>query len=177
MSDYLLIHGGSRGAWCWRRLIGSLAELGHRGHALDLPGAGEDPTPRTEVTVEGCLDTEDRRPAYLAMAEASPDRTLRLGYEDARRRFFEDLSEEDARACFARLTPQPLSVYLEPATLAARDIPAPKRCVVCTRDATFPPEHCRAMAGKLSGETAVHDAMLSHPEELARVLARPAAGA
>lgn len=235
MADFLLIHGGSHGAWCWRRLIAALESLGHRGHALDLPGAGDDPTPRGGVTVAGYLDAvdrfvaerglegfhlvghsiaglllpgiarrqaervrevvflaavvldrreraidlipEDRRPGYFTMAEATPDRTLRLGYDDARRRFFEELSEEDARACFARLTPQPLSVYLEPAVLSAREIEAPTRYVVCTRDRTFPPEQCRALAAKLGGAIveldAGHDPMLSHPAELARLLADP----
>lgn len=201
MADFLLIHGGCHGAWCWERLIGSLAELGHRGHALDLPGAGDDPTPRTKVTVAGCLDAvdrcgterglrdfhlvghsiaslllpgiaarhagrvrevvylaavaldrderaidlipEDRRPGYFTMAEATPDRTLRIGYDDARRRFFEELPEEDARACFANLTPQPLSVYLQPA---------------------------RKLGGATIEIDAGHDAMLSQPAELARIL-------
>ncbi len=60
MTDFLLIHGGCHGAWCWERLLPELADLGHRGFALDLPGAGNDPTARSEVTVERCLDAVDR---------------------------------------------------------------------------------------------------------------------
>lgn len=50
MSDFLLIHGGSHGAWCWEGVIRELGRLGHVGHALDLPGGGHDPTPRASVT-------------------------------------------------------------------------------------------------------------------------------
>jgi pimeloyl-ACP methyl ester carboxylesterase len=39
-----LVHGSSHGAWCWQRLIGALAVLGHVSVAMDLPcdeeGAG-----------------------------------------------------------------------------------------------------------------------------------------
>lgn len=50
MSTYLLIHGGSHGAWCWERLIKELTLLGHDAYALDLPGHGADTTPRKTVT-------------------------------------------------------------------------------------------------------------------------------
>lgn len=235
MTEFLFIHGGSHGAWCWERLIASLEGLGHRGHALDLPGAGEDPTPRETVTVAAYLDAvdrfvgerdladfvlvghsiaggllpevvmrhvervrevvflaalvldrgerlidfipQDRRPSYFERAEASGDGTLRVGFEEARRRFFDGLPEEDARACFARLTPQPFGVYLEPAAMSARDVPCRKRYVVCLRDVTFPPALCRELAAKLGGEVveidAGHGVMLSHPEELARRLLEP----
>ncbi len=60
MAGFLLIHGGSHGAWCWKLLIDELAHRGHRGYALDLPGHGSDPTPRASVTrqsyVRGVLD-------------------------------------------------------------------------------------------------------------------------
>jgi pimeloyl-ACP methyl ester carboxylesterase len=55
MSDFLLIHGGSHGAWCWQGVIDALAGLGHRARALDLPGCGKDPTPRAQVTLEGTV--------------------------------------------------------------------------------------------------------------------------
>jgi pimeloyl-ACP methyl ester carboxylesterase len=233
MTDFLLIHGGCHGAWCWEPLIAALAELGHRGHAFDLPGAGADPTPRREVTVERCLAAvsafteqrglddfvlvghsiaglllpgialrhpgqivevvflaavvldrgervidfipESRRPTYFEMADASEDRTIHVGFEEAWRRYFDGLSEEDARACFARLTPQPFGVYLEPATVSARELAVPKRYVVCRRDVTFPPELCRRLGRKLGGDVveidAGHGAMLSHPKPLARLLA------
>lgn len=55
MSHFLLIHGGSHGAWCWQGVIDALEGLGHRARALDLPGGGEDPTPRAQVTLEGTV--------------------------------------------------------------------------------------------------------------------------
>ena len=239
MTDFLLVHGGSHGAWCWERLIPELAALGHRGFALDLPGAGDDPTPRDRVTVVGCLDavdrfiddlTEDgkladfvlvghsihgmllpgialrhprrvrevvflaalvldrgeraidfipeaRRPSYYERAAASADGTLTVGFEDAWGRFFTGLPEADARACYARLTPQTFGVYLEPTATSARDLQIPKRYVLCLRDVTFPPELCRRLAAKLGGSVAELDAghgpMLSHPAELAHLLVAP----
>jgi pimeloyl-ACP methyl ester carboxylesterase len=35
--DWVLVHGGLCGAWCWARLEPELARLGHRTHTLDLP--------------------------------------------------------------------------------------------------------------------------------------------
>ena len=37
MARFLLIHGASHGAWCWRDVIPRLAALGHEAQALDLP--------------------------------------------------------------------------------------------------------------------------------------------
>ena len=50
MPEFVLVHGGSHGAWCWERLHPELARLGYRSHALDLPGHGQDPTPRKQVS-------------------------------------------------------------------------------------------------------------------------------
>jgi pimeloyl-ACP methyl ester carboxylesterase len=55
MNDFLLIHGGSHGAWCWEGVIRQLGRLGCKGHALDLPGAGDDFTPRDSVTFDSCV--------------------------------------------------------------------------------------------------------------------------
>ncbi|MBH0777489.1 alpha/beta fold hydrolase [Nocardia bovistercoris] len=38
---FVLVHGGFHAAWCWDRLIPELAELGHEGVAVDLPGHGK----------------------------------------------------------------------------------------------------------------------------------------
>jgi len=35
--DFVLVHGGLCGAWCWQLFEPELARLGHRAHALDLP--------------------------------------------------------------------------------------------------------------------------------------------
>jgi pimeloyl-ACP methyl ester carboxylesterase len=48
--QFVLVHGGSHGAWCWQRLRAELAQRGYRADAPDLPGHGDDPTPRETVT-------------------------------------------------------------------------------------------------------------------------------
>ncbi len=35
--DFVLVHGGYHGAWCWERLIPALERRGHRATAMDLP--------------------------------------------------------------------------------------------------------------------------------------------
>ena len=52
MAHFLLIHGASHGAWCWERLIPELAAHGHTARAIDLPGHGDDMTPRDRVGLE-----------------------------------------------------------------------------------------------------------------------------
>jgi pimeloyl-ACP methyl ester carboxylesterase len=37
MVDFVLVHGGLAGAWCWELLMPELARLGHRSTAMDLP--------------------------------------------------------------------------------------------------------------------------------------------
>jgi len=37
MADFVLVHGGLAGAWCWELLVPELARLGHRSTAMDLP--------------------------------------------------------------------------------------------------------------------------------------------
>jgi len=59
VTDFVLVHGGSHGAWCWADLIAELERLGHRAYALDLPGHGDEPTPRASVTLD----------AYVAAVE------------------------------------------------------------------------------------------------------------
>ncbi len=56
MADFLLIHGSCHGAWCWRDLIPELEALDHTARAIDLPSHGADPTPISEVTLDGCRD-------------------------------------------------------------------------------------------------------------------------
>ncbi|MCA0997867.1 alpha/beta fold hydrolase [Alloyangia pacifica] len=56
MAQFLLIHGASHGAWCWRDVIPALADRGHEARAIDLPGHGEDTTPRQGVTLQSYVD-------------------------------------------------------------------------------------------------------------------------
>lgn len=52
MARVLLVHGSCHGAWCWRDVLPALQALGHDARAIDLPGAGADPTPRDTVTLD-----------------------------------------------------------------------------------------------------------------------------
>ncbi len=51
MARFLLIHGASHGAWCWEKVLPLLADKGHEAAAIDLPGHGQDGTPRETVTL------------------------------------------------------------------------------------------------------------------------------
>lgn len=55
MNQFLLIHGGSHGAWCWQGVIGELEHFGCKAWAPDLPGGGEDATPRAQVTLDATV--------------------------------------------------------------------------------------------------------------------------
>ena len=52
MASIVFIHGGSHGAWCWKDCATTLCQAGHDVHAIDLPGHGENLTPRDQVTVD-----------------------------------------------------------------------------------------------------------------------------
>src|SRR5580704_15273249 len=51
---FVLVHGGSVGAFCWENLLPELAALGHEGIAIALPGHGARRGERS--TVEGYRD-------------------------------------------------------------------------------------------------------------------------
>jgi len=234
VSDFLLIHGASHGAWCWEGVIRELDRMGCKGHALDLPGGGDDPTPRASVTFNSYVSAvnsfivsedlqdfvlvghslagillpdivaanrvkirqvvfiaafildqgertidlvaSDRVPDYYRLAEASPEHSLMLPYPNARQRFFNDLTDDAARTAYAKLVPQPLAPYLEPAPHGARSISSISRYIICRNDQNFPFDVCRRFAEKLGGTIeeidAGHDVMLSKPAELAALLAK-----
>ena len=70
MARFVLVHGAFGGAWCWDRLTPELAAAGHEVEAIDLPGAGEDPTPPAEVTLDAyaeriCRALGEGEPAVL----------------------------------------------------------------------------------------------------------------
>jgi pimeloyl-ACP methyl ester carboxylesterase len=52
MSRFLLIHGAFGGSWAWTEVISGLQATGHDAEAIDLPGAGADPTPLADVTLD-----------------------------------------------------------------------------------------------------------------------------
>jgi len=55
-TPFLLIHGGSHGAWCWRKTQEALSALDQPSHAFDLPGAGADQTARANVNFQSYVD-------------------------------------------------------------------------------------------------------------------------
>lgn len=232
IKTFLLIHGGSHGAWCWEAVIRELHRLGHKAFAPDLPGAGDDPTPRAKITFDSYLQAvnafieaeglddfilvghslagiilpeiaaanrgkvrgavfvaaftldqgeraidliaPERVPDYYRIAGASAERSLMLDYRTARRRFFSDLGDDAAHSAYARLTPQPLAPYLEPARHAAHTLHAVSRYIICSNDRNLLPDTCLGYAEKLGGAVreikAGHDVMLSKPAELAALL-------
>ena len=56
MSTFVLIHGASHGAWCWKKVVPLLVQEGHTVVAPDLPGHGEDRTPIADVTLKAYTD-------------------------------------------------------------------------------------------------------------------------
>lgn len=52
MARFVLVAGSCHGGWCWRETTAALLGLGHQVTALDLPGHGEDPTPRAGITLQ-----------------------------------------------------------------------------------------------------------------------------
>jgi pimeloyl-ACP methyl ester carboxylesterase len=56
LNQFLLIHGGSHGAWCWERLVAELGARGYQAHAIDLPGHGADQTERQGVNRQSYID-------------------------------------------------------------------------------------------------------------------------
>jgi pimeloyl-ACP methyl ester carboxylesterase len=56
MARFVLIHGAMGGAWCWEPVLPGLRAAGHEVLAIDLPGAGADTTPVSEVTLDRYAD-------------------------------------------------------------------------------------------------------------------------
>src|SRR6202012_3115759 len=96
MPRILLVHGAFGRAACWDRVLPGLRAAGHSPEAIDLPGAGEDPTPVAEVTLDRyarrvCDALADGPPAILVghsmggmvitqAAARCPERIERLVY-------------------------------------------------------------------------------------------------
>jgi pimeloyl-ACP methyl ester carboxylesterase len=56
MARFVLVHGAMGGAWCWEPVLPGLRAAGHEVRAIDLPGAGADTTPLSEVTLDRYAD-------------------------------------------------------------------------------------------------------------------------
>ncbi len=68
----LLVHGGCHGAWCWDAVVAGLADRGIHAVAFDLPGCGNDVTPRATVTLA------DQISAVVTRIDAIPEGPVRL---------------------------------------------------------------------------------------------------
>ncbi len=94
MARFLLVHGASHGAWCWRDVVPALERRGHAARAIDLPSHGQDRTPAGEVGLESYIEAilgALSEPAILvahsmagvpatAAADRAPDKVTRLVY-------------------------------------------------------------------------------------------------
>ena len=76
-AEILLVHGSMLGAWCWESTIVELAALGTEAAAFDLPGHGNDATPRGSVTVA------DYVAAVVGRLDAAPEPVVLAGHSMA----------------------------------------------------------------------------------------------
>lgn len=56
MSTYVLVHGAYHGAWCYAKVAPLLEAAGHTVVAVDLPGHGDNPVPRDQITLAAYTD-------------------------------------------------------------------------------------------------------------------------
>lgn len=66
MARFVLVHGGFHGGWCWAKIKSRLEAAGHQVSAPDLPGHGDDRTPRRGLRMS---DYAGRVAAVLAEGE------------------------------------------------------------------------------------------------------------
>ena len=102
MADFVLVHGAWQGAWCWRKVLPSLWQIGHRAFTVSLTGVGErahqlSPSVRLETQiadVQAVVECEELERAVLvghsyggllitAVADRIPERVAHLVYLDA----------------------------------------------------------------------------------------------
>ncbi|MEQ4519786.1 alpha/beta hydrolase [Pseudarthrobacter sp. B907] len=76
-AEILLVHGSMLGARCWEDTIAELAALGAQAAAFDLPGHGNDATPRGLVTVA------DYVAAVVERLDAAPEPVVLVGHSMA----------------------------------------------------------------------------------------------
>ena len=117
----------------------------------------------------------ERRLLFQNMVDASSDFSYKTPYKLARQLFFEELSEEQARSYYQKLTPQPFQIWLD--RLQAEHFCAAQFCrryIICRFDRLFSQEMYQAFAARLEVKPLYadcgHDIMLSHPALLADLL-------
>jgi len=119
--------------------------------------------------------TPPARESLRAMASGRSDGAILFPAETAWLRWMGDLPRDVAAAALARLTPQPLRPIVEPVPMGAFYATSVARTYVrCLRDAAVTPAKAAEYAARL-GVTPIdldcaHDAMLSKPAEVARIL-------
>ncbi len=117
----------------------------------------------------------ERRKLFYELAANSEDNSLPLDYEACRRLYFATLSEDEARRAFARLTPQPFAVFTDAVEVGVESIPCHRRYLAGVQDLVIPAERSQLFAERLGVPMETvdtgHDAMLTAPEALARMLA------
>lgn len=164
----------------------SVTLVGHSIGGMPLPAAAASRSDRVDALVliaavvlcegERGIDMipADRRPSYFTMAGASGENSLLPGLGEAHRRFFPSLADEEAREVYARLTPQPLGPYLDPAEVGIEAIGIPCTYVLLEDDVTFPVPVAMDFAMKAGVEPlrmpGDHCIMLTDPAALASVL-------
>jgi pimeloyl-ACP methyl ester carboxylesterase len=74
MARFVLVHGAYGGAWCWEPVIPRLEAAGHTVEAFDLPGAGDDETSPTEITLDACVERA------CAVLDARPEPAVLVGH-------------------------------------------------------------------------------------------------
>jgi pimeloyl-ACP methyl ester carboxylesterase len=77
VSCYVLVHGASHGAWCWKKVAPLLQSYGHTVISPDLPGHGSDHTPIREVTLKAYTDR------ICEVIDAQEDKVILVGHSMA----------------------------------------------------------------------------------------------
>ena len=91
MPHVLLVHGGSHGAWCWADVQRYLRNEGVAATAFDLPGSGEDQTPRAD------LDLDDYIASCIGHIDAIDDDVILVGHSLAGLTFPSVIAQRSAR--------------------------------------------------------------------------------
>jgi pimeloyl-ACP methyl ester carboxylesterase len=213
--DFVLVHGGWQGGWCWDGVAEHLCAGGHRVFAPTLRGLEEGDVDRSGVNLtaigEGLIDAimqyaadrlaeKTRRVVFVdawvlrdgeAIHDVLPkplveqdreavthsvDRTLPMDMNVWTEHLMNGATPEALAAVVDRLVPTPFGWLSEPISLPHFwSAGLPSSYVFLRADNAVPRELYEEMAARLREPRIVecngpHEAMLTHPEELARAL-------
>jgi pimeloyl-ACP methyl ester carboxylesterase len=73
VSNFVLVHGGLHGGWCWERIVPRLLAAGHRAEAIDLPGSDR-------RIAAGRVSLESCREATVAALEQAEEPVILCGH-------------------------------------------------------------------------------------------------